>query len=124
MYQRTSQGFPTDSSQFYWLTLIMKKSCFFLLIQATATDFCLMFAIRLDCWYLGNKELLLNRFTTPFFYKLLSSLPPDGGLEGRLKQLRTLNKVDFEKNLSLYGGCGVKTWERKKDRIIGHSVKL
>jgi hypothetical protein len=68
-----------------------------------------MFAIRLDCWYLGNKELLLNRFTTPFFYKLLSSLPPDGGLEGRLKQLRTLNKVDFEKNLSLYGGCGVKT---------------
>ena len=74
-----------------------------------------MFAIEWNCWYPDNEEcnrpqeLHLNRVTTPFSYALLPPPPPlFGGLEGRLKSLRILNKVGFEKNLSLQGIIFVK----------------
>ena len=60
-------------------------------------------------WYPDKWRLELsprNYFQTgpqhPFPINLLFFLPLVGGLEGRLKTLRTLNKVGFEKTLSLH----------------------
>jgi hypothetical protein len=63
----------SDSSWF-------SRALWFLLDQAAATDWCLVFAIMLDCWYPDNedwncpKELLLNRsfcFLLTFFLSYL-----------------------------------------------------
>ena len=50
---------------------------------------------------IAPKQLLLNRSTTPLV--LLTIFLPTlvGGLEGRLKHLRTLNKIGFEKSKPL-----------------------
>ena len=77
----------------------------FLLDHVTTTDLCLMFTIELDCWYPDNEEQTHPRGTTykqvPNTLSLLSSFPYFwlvGWLDRQMKDLRTLNKVDFEKN--------------------------
>lgn len=90
----------------------------FLLNWATTTDSCLVFAnwtgllllicvwcFGLDCRYPDNKDwyhlkgLLLNRsISNPLvLLTILFPLPLVDGLEGRLKHLRTLIRVGFEK---------------------------
>lgn len=61
-------------------------------------DLCVVFAVGLECWspdsedWKHSKELLPRRPTRP-----LSCWPVVGGLQGRLKYSRTLNKIGFEK---------------------------
>lgn len=93
-----------DSDCLYWLgrALLFLLDC--------ATDLCLLFVTKLDCWYPDTKEwscpkeLLLNRPTTPLTF---FNITPVGGFEGRLRYLRTLNKVGFEKNPS-FQACVIR----------------
>jgi hypothetical protein len=77
----------------------MSRALGFLLDQTSVADSC-----ELDCCYpdktdwICSKELFLNRPTSFFALLTFTFHDPlvDGGLEGRLKRLRTLIKVDFE----------------------------
>jgi len=101
MCQRTSHGW-------FWLLILTWQSL------AVSAGLCYWF-VFVVCYWTGllvswqqewscPKELLLNRPTTPltFFH-----ITPVGGLEGRLRHLRTLNKVGFEKNLS-FQACVIR----------------
>ena len=86
--------------------MLIRQNLWFLLDGAAATDSCLVVAIELD-WSSGvltmksgitPKELLLNRFTSPFLINLLFPLPLVSRLERKLTYFRILNKVGFEKS--------------------------
>jgi hypothetical protein len=76
---------------------------FSLLGRAATIGLCLVFATELNCWYPDKEELNRSQRTiskqvhNTYFILTFFSLPLVSGFEGRLKYLRTLNKVGFEK---------------------------
>lgn len=102
MAQRTSHSILADSCHVHWLMLIWLN-----LVASVGWSSCywIMFGV---CYWTGllvswqqswnhTKELLQNRFTTPFFYK--PSFPPTSlvsRLKERLKYSRTQNKISLE----------------------------
>lgn len=105
----------------FWLLLAdsldfcMFGVLWFLLDQASATDSCWLFADWTGLLISDNKDwncspkLLLNRFAPPRPVSHLILLPLVGGLTGKLKCLRILIKVSFEKNLSQHAGLDLRT---------------
>jgi hypothetical protein len=71
----------------------------FLLDRDTSTDLYVVFSIKLDCWYSHSESETTSKHIhhTLFLLNILFPLLLVSGVEGRVKCLRTLNKVGSEK---------------------------